>query len=212
VIPVILRACDWHPMPFGKLLAAPRDGKPVRSWPDLDEAFLDVVKMIRGALPIMASAPASAPMALARWSVPVPNPRSSNLSLKKSFTDADRDRFCDDAFHFMAKFFEGSLSELKERNPGIEAAFKRIDANRFTAVIYKDGKAASRCSVVLGGMFGRGISYSANDLAATNSFNENLFLKSLGMQSYGGNEKQKLTFEGAAELYWGMLIRPLQGR
>ncbi|MGO9435248.1 MAG: toll/interleukin-1 receptor domain-containing protein [Terracidiphilus sp.] len=29
IIPVILRPCDWHDLPFGKLLAAPRDGKPV---------------------------------------------------------------------------------------------------------------------------------------------------------------------------------------
>ena len=52
VIPVILRHCDWHAAPFGKLLAAPRDGKPVKSWPDIDEAFFDVVKMIRAALPL----------------------------------------------------------------------------------------------------------------------------------------------------------------
>ena len=27
VIPVILRACDWHDAPFGQLNATPRDGK-----------------------------------------------------------------------------------------------------------------------------------------------------------------------------------------
>ena len=32
VIPVILRACDWHQSPFGKLQAVPRDGLPVTSW------------------------------------------------------------------------------------------------------------------------------------------------------------------------------------
>ena len=31
VIPVILRPCDWHDTPLGKLLAAPRDGKRSRS-------------------------------------------------------------------------------------------------------------------------------------------------------------------------------------
>ncbi|WP_166141426.1 toll/interleukin-1 receptor domain-containing protein [Methylosinus sp. RM1] len=51
VIPVILRHCDWLHAPFGRLLAAPRDGKPIQSWPDLDEAFLDVVQKIRDALP-----------------------------------------------------------------------------------------------------------------------------------------------------------------
>lgn len=34
VIPVILRACDWHNAPFGKLNAVPRDGRPVTLWPD----------------------------------------------------------------------------------------------------------------------------------------------------------------------------------
>lgn len=47
VIPVILRACDWHTAPFGKLQAFPKDGKPVKQWPDQDVAFLDVAKSIR---------------------------------------------------------------------------------------------------------------------------------------------------------------------
>jgi hypothetical protein len=50
VIPIILRACDWHSAPFGKLMAAPRDGKPVRSWADLDEALYDVALKIRSAV------------------------------------------------------------------------------------------------------------------------------------------------------------------
>lgn len=47
VIPIILRPCDWHKTPFGKLNALPKDGKPVISWPNRDEAFLDVAKGIR---------------------------------------------------------------------------------------------------------------------------------------------------------------------
>lgn len=49
VIPVILRACDWHYAPFGKLLGTPQDGKPVTLWPDRDEAFLQVAKDVRKA-------------------------------------------------------------------------------------------------------------------------------------------------------------------
>lgn len=33
VIPVILRPCEWHHAPFGKLRATPSDGKPVTQWP-----------------------------------------------------------------------------------------------------------------------------------------------------------------------------------
>src|ERR1700675_3339911 len=50
VIPVILRPCDWHDLPFGKLLATPTDGRPVTKWPNIDEAFLDVVIAIKRAL------------------------------------------------------------------------------------------------------------------------------------------------------------------
>jgi TIR domain len=47
VIPVILRAVDWHRSPFGKLIALPTDGKAITSWPNEDEAFTDVVKGLR---------------------------------------------------------------------------------------------------------------------------------------------------------------------
>ena len=50
VIPVILRPCDWTTAPFGKLLAAPKDGKPVTQWQDRDDAFLNVVRLIKQAL------------------------------------------------------------------------------------------------------------------------------------------------------------------
>jgi pSer/pThr/pTyr-binding forkhead associated (FHA) protein len=51
VIPIILRPCDWHDAPFGRLVAGPKDGKPITTWPNRDAAFLDVVRMIRTALP-----------------------------------------------------------------------------------------------------------------------------------------------------------------
>jgi hypothetical protein len=50
VIPIILRPCDWHSTPMGKLLALPRDGKPVISWQRRDDAWLDVAKGVRRAV------------------------------------------------------------------------------------------------------------------------------------------------------------------
>jgi hypothetical protein len=38
-----------------------------------------------------------------------------------------------------------------------------------------------------------------------------LYFEALGMQSYGP-EKQKLTFQGAAEVFWDLFVRPLQPR
>lgn len=46
VIPIILRPVHWQGIP-GTLQALPTDAKPVRSWPDVDEAFFDVTEGIR---------------------------------------------------------------------------------------------------------------------------------------------------------------------
>jgi hypothetical protein len=56
VIPVILRACDWKGAPFGKLQALPQNAKPVKSWPDRDEALHDVVRDVRRAVEELARA------------------------------------------------------------------------------------------------------------------------------------------------------------
>jgi hypothetical protein len=219
VIPVILRPCDWHSAPFGKLLAAPRDGKPIVSWPDLDEAFLDVVRTIRAAIPKGSVQPPPAPRTSPHVSAVADRPRSSNMRLKRIFTEADHDRFLDEAFSFMGNFFESSLAELRKRHDGIETKFHRIDANRFTGTIYKNGKAASRCKIMLGGGFGKNISYSNSDNADDGSYNESLsvkaddqalYLKALGMATHGRNSERHLTLEGAAEYYWSLLIEPLQ--
>jgi len=47
VIPVILRPCDWQYAAFAKLQALPRDGKPVTTWTNQDEAFVDIARGIR---------------------------------------------------------------------------------------------------------------------------------------------------------------------
>lgn len=50
VIPVILRPCDRAQTPFAQIQALPRDGKPVTSWSNRDEAWTDVAKGIRAAV------------------------------------------------------------------------------------------------------------------------------------------------------------------
>jgi hypothetical protein len=228
VIPVILRACDWHHAPFGKLLATPTDGKPITQWPDRDQAFLEVARAIRGAAQARVKAVTlpNPPLPLASFSISIPKagtpisaPRSSNLRVTKQFTERDKDAFRVETFDYIARYFENSLNELSARNPGIDGNFRRIDANQFTSVIYRDGRAVARCSIFMGTRgFGGGIAYANNDSGAGNSFNESLtvehddqslFLRSLGM-SMRGTADQKLSQEGAAELYWAMFIDPLQ--
>jgi len=49
IIPVILRPVDWQGTPIGRLLATPRDAKPVTKWHRRDDALLDIATSIRRA-------------------------------------------------------------------------------------------------------------------------------------------------------------------
>lgn len=228
VIPVILRACDWHHAPFGKLLGTPSDGKPVTLWPDRDEAFLEVAKEVRKASEKCRTDKLVAPQKSVRLDYATPvaaapvsiaGPRSSNLRLAKSFTQLDKDRFQYDSFEYIARYFENSLAELQARNDGYQGAFRRIDGNRFSAGIYKDGRHVAKASVFVGGQLGAGIYYSQGDSFGGSSFNEalhvesddqTLYWRTLGMASFRSQRDQKLSQEGAAEALWDIMIAPLQ--
>lgn len=47
VVPIILRSCLWEIAEFNGLTAFPKDGLPVGSWEDEDEAFFDIVSGIK---------------------------------------------------------------------------------------------------------------------------------------------------------------------
>lgn len=47
VVLIVLRPVDWQDAPFGKLQALPKNAKPVTTWPNQDEAFLDIAQGIR---------------------------------------------------------------------------------------------------------------------------------------------------------------------
>lgn len=61
VIPVILRACDWKSSPIASLQGLPRDGKPITSWANRDEAWTDVALGIRRSILDLHSAKNSEP-------------------------------------------------------------------------------------------------------------------------------------------------------
>lgn len=229
VIPVILRPCDWHPAPFGRLNATPPDGKPVTLWPNQDQAFLEVARAVRAAAQRLqpegsagrTAPPASSPAPEATAPPASPPPRSSNLRLSKHFTQRDKDAYRLEAFAFMAQFFEQSLIELGARNDSYEGVFRRHDGGRFFAAVYRDGAAVARGTVFLGSGagLGQGIHYRDDETTADNSFNESLsieaddqrlYLAPFGMAMMGQSGREKLSVESAAEHFWSLLIAPLQ--
>ena len=225
VIPVILEPCRWQGMPFGKLQAVPTDGKPISKFPNLHDAFLEVVQAIEKAVETDIRR-RSKPFQQTRKNTVSQNyavnnrPRSSNLGIRKHFTDHDRDTFLEESFEYIANFFENSLDELRSRNPEITTRFKRFDSSRFTAIIYREGTTASECRISLGGGFGsNNINYSHNASNNDTSINEYLsviddghalLLEPLGMPMLGQNRETRLSQQGAAEYFWGMLIQRLQ--
>lgn len=50
VIPLILRPCDWQTAPFGHLQVLPRNGQPITTWSNQDEAFLEISRSLRALL------------------------------------------------------------------------------------------------------------------------------------------------------------------
>ena len=226
LISVILRPCEWEHTDLARYVVTPTDGRPVTRWPDIDDAFLDVTRAIRRAIEEIGAATQRNPAADEAQQTAQPveadiRPRSSNLRLRKNFTQADKDRFLEAGFEFMDRFFQGSLEELAKRNTDIEGRYRRVDGNAFTAAIYRNGVKAAACSIRLNGGFGDGITYTDGDKAPTNTFNESvtvknddqkLFFDAMGMSHMGNpHERNALTHEGAAEYFWSILIEPLQG-
>jgi hypothetical protein len=225
MIPVILRPCDWHGLPFGKILATPKDGLAVTKWANIDEAFLDVTLTIKAALKEMGqTTQVRTPDSVSPGAVPSqPSPQAaarwSNLRVRKEFTDLDKDRFLHEGFEYVANYFENSLKELVSRNAGFDQTFRRIDLNHFIAAAYRDGEKVCAGSASIGGsMMSNSIEYAMSDEPRHAGMNEavsvkaddqSLYFEALGMQSYG-ERKEHLSFESAAERFWEIFIRPIQ--
>ena len=226
VIPVILEPCDWQRAPFGRLRATPTDGKPIAKFPNVNDAYLEVVKDIRAAAEELLRGRGESPAQ--REARPTesrtesrPQPRSSNLRLKREFTDRERDDFLDHSYEYIARFFENSLNELKGRNLGIDTRFRRVDATHFEASVYRQGKLRTQCRIWLssGRSHMPGIAYSVNLSASDSSLNEilsvvddgfTLGLNALMHPFHGISVQEHMLLEGSAEYLWSAFIGNLQ--
>jgi hypothetical protein len=224
VIPVILHPCDWQHAPFKGLKAVPDDGKPVSSFPNRHDAFLQITRAIREAATALRPEPQD------RGTAPAPAKERSaraqgigatrpNVRIRKQFTDRDRDAFIEEAFAHIAEHFETSLRAVESENPEVEARFKRRGDSAFTATVYVRGATAAECKVWYGarGGFDHGIAFSYS-VASENSFNEQLLveddgyelrLKPLGMATFSG-ATGPMTKEEAADYYWRLFIERLK--
>lgn len=232
VIPVISRECAWHQLPFGSIMAATIDGKPITKFASHDEGYVQVFDAVSRAI---ASMEAKKPQQSVHVSSPAPGnpvyqatetvftPRSSNLSLPKTFTDLDKDRARREGFEYVARYFENSLDELKKRHAGLDVDFHLLDANSFTCAVYINGSKVGQCGIWRGTQHhGMGdICYSQENVVR-NSYNESLTLvdndQTLGFRalmggfSSGASREALLTNEGMSEHLWGMFFGVIKQR
>lgn len=226
VIPVIVRHCDWPNTPLARLRGTPRDNRPVKSWPDRDEAWLDVARDVRNALVekgggarVGTSDVATRSATTKQVTNVVSRPRSANVAVERRITDLDRDHFVRQTFEFITEFFANSLDEVQARAPDVHGSIVNLDANRFTATAYRDGRKAAAITVFIGGMShaGREISFHLSDNGATNTSNGSFYIKDEGDQlafknmfgSFGRSPDQPLSQEGVAEEIWSAFFEPL---
>ncbi len=235
ILPVVLHSCEWLRSPLGKFAGVPKDGKPIAKHSYPEDAYVEVAAAVRriagqtARKDTMTAGPmatAGRPNSPTRRVVPTdvittsPPPRSSNLAIRKEFSDADRHAFLEEGFEFIAKFFEESLAELTRRNPGVDGRYRRNGADTFTARVFMQGKQEAQCRVLLGGMFGNGISFSHDADARIGSSNEQLTVKTGDqelafdalMVAVSGRSGKGMSSQGAAEHLWSMFIEPLQRR
>lgn len=227
LIPVILRPCHWHTLPFGKLLAATRDGKPVTEFPSLDAGFYQVVEAIKRALenrpkgqPVKRQDADSRDLGRSTGArLAASEERSSNLRIKRAFSDQDRDHALTHCFEYITRFFSNSLEELQRREAGVQGQMRRIDANSFEATVYMVGKRRASCGIWMDSAGRDGAIYFSHQGMTRNSYNESMSVeddgyvlgfKPTGMAFRQAGERSLLTSQGAAEYFWAMLIDPLQ--
>jgi tetratricopeptide (TPR) repeat protein len=76
VIPIVLRSCLWQQSPIGALPALPIDGRPIRLWRYIDEAWsrvvADVQRVIEDPLFLLTSTPHAGRAFPSLWEVPYP--------------------------------------------------------------------------------------------------------------------------------------------
>lgn len=142
---------------------------------------------------------------------------STNLRLKRQFSDREKDQFVEETFEFMASFFESSLRQLEQQNPGVGTRFRRIDSDHFTVRIYVQDEKKSACRIWLPRAHIGDIAYFSDDSGNDNTYNAVLWVEddgyamwlNPGLQMFSSG-RERLTAQEAAEYFWSMLMKWLQ--
>lgn len=213
VFPVIAEPCDWLASPLRQFKAAPKNGKPISEWANVNNAYLDIVQELRR-LAQDAGASRKTPN-----TVTAATPQRPRVRIRKDFSSIDRGKFRDEAFQEIRRFFEASIAEFAQID-GLQGQFEDMDATAFTCTIVNKAKRQSEGHLTVrnnkGGRTMLGdITCSFERYARDNTANEtiqveaddyDLFL-SFGMRGFRSGEGERLTAAQAADALWRDFIR-----
>lgn len=215
IVAVIVEPCDWLSTPLNKLLALPKDGKPIANWTNPNNAYLDVVTQLRRLLTAAAPAEKSAAK---------PGDADANaprrVRLKRDFDKIEKAEFADQSFKVIRDYFSAASTELAQASEDIRTRLEDMDQNSFTCSIVnrarqRGGEAhiTVRINKGRGHFFGE-INFVNEAHAADNTSHGGISVEADEYQLYlapsrlmGGREEgMKFTAERAAEWLWNQFV------
>ena len=180
VIPVIFKNCDWQNHALGKFQAIPAKGRSVQDHLQEDDIWTEVTSAVRNAVRsrqetvdhnrTVSSAQEAPP---ATWDQPS-GAMPVTLSDFGHASDLEQDDFIQSTFSTVLNYFENSLKNLKNANPGCETRLRKLSEDAFEAGVYVNGKRRSFCGVFIHER--NRIAYFNNGVGNRSTMNENLSL------------------------------------
>ena len=210
VVPIIVEPCDWTSTPLRGLKALPQGGKPIREWPNENNAFLDIVQELRRVLDTEEIPRAFEPGEGSVRAAHV-QPGVRRYRVKRDFDEIDRGDFRLAAFGVMRDYFERAVAEI-DAIEGLRGRFTSLSGTSFTCTIVNRAREHGTAHITVHGggeNIGLGdISYSfaenapsttANGMFTVEADEYELYLSS--MMGFGG-QQERLTPEASAAQLW----------
>lgn len=171
----------------------------------------EVIKALKLRLSLCRSSSIKKSKLASEKSIDIPMP-----SIKKKFTQRDKDLFLKTSFGVIKAYFREGLARLERQYSEVETDFTDVHRFKFICTVYVHGEVKSKCKIWIGGPISSdAIAYNSGqfDLDSDNSCNEWLGINndgsklgfntsSLWMTMPSGKESKLLVPEKAAECLW----------
>lgn len=168
IIPVIVEPCDWLNTPFKDFKALPTDGKPVSTWENKNNAFLDIIQNIRK----LVSLPNGADIPL---QITTPqNTVGRNYRVQKDFDSIQKIEFTEKTLHEIKDYLTRYIEEIVKLD-NIKSRTLMNNNKEFESILVNRNKISteSQLKVSIVEENSSSMFYRSNEKQITYSFNGN---------------------------------------